>query len=58
MLLVEVLNFKIAAGALLKVEETFQILVATERLKPTGSISWEGIISRFSNGRMDRFIIN
>ena len=49
-LLVEVLTFRIAAGAFLKVEEKIQILAVTERLKSTDSISLDGIISRFSDG--------
>lgn len=48
-LLVEVLTFRIAAAALLKVEEKIQILAVTEQLKSTDSVSLQGIISRFSN---------
>lgn len=49
-LLVEVLTFRIAAEALLKVEEKIQILGVTGRLKPTHLVSLEGIISKFSDG--------
>lgn len=45
-LLVEVLNFTIAAGALLKVEETFKILVVTG-LNPQVLSPWRASYSGF-----------